>query len=69
MDDHDHLDQLLADLYAPDLDDRLAAIRALSESGDEDALHVLRGRLAAVNKEFGALVVAVDKLKKKLGVR
>lgn len=69
MDDTDHIVELLAMLDADDLEDRLVAIRALSELGDHEALRILRGRMAQVNKEFGALVVAVDKLKKKLGTR
>jgi len=69
MGDSDRVGELIAMLDADDLDDRLAAIKLLSDVGDEDALRVLRARLAAINKEFGALVVAADKLKKRLGVR
>jgi hypothetical protein len=41
----------------------------LGEIGDESALKLLRERLNAVSKEHYALVVAVGKLKKKLGVK
>lgn len=56
-------------LNSGELDDRLAAARALGEIGDESALKLLRERLNAVSKEHYALVVAVGKLKKKLGAK
>jgi HEAT repeat protein len=52
-----------------DLDDRLTAIQVLGEIGDEEALKILRERLAVVNEEITALIVAVGKLKRRLGVK
>lgn len=69
MDDMDQIDELLAMLDSDELEDRLLAAKVLGEVGDREALRVLRARMAAVNKEFGALVLAVGKLKKRLGVK
>lgn len=63
------VNDLLKILNSDSLDDRLAAIQALDEVGDENVLHLLRKRLAVVNKELAALVMAVGKLKKKLKVK
>lgn len=63
------VNDLLKILNSDSLDDRLAAIQALGEVGDENVLHLLRKRLAVVNKELAALVMAVGKLKKKLKVK
>jgi len=60
----DLLDMLASD----DLEDRLMAIEVLGETGDEEALSLLRQRLALVNRELGALVTAVGKLKHRLEV-
>lgn len=59
----DLLDMLASD----DLEDRLMAIEVLGETGDEEALSLLRQRLTLVNRELGALVSAVGKLKHRLG--
>ena len=56
-------------LKSDDLKDRLPAIMALGDFGDEAALQALRERMALVNDEMGALVVAVSNLKRKLGVK
>jgi hypothetical protein len=40
----------------------------LGETGDEEALGLLRQRLTLVNRELGALVSAVDGLKRRLRV-
>jgi HEAT repeat protein len=56
-------------LASDDLDERLTAIEVLGEIGDEEALRALRERMAIVDKEHYALVVAVGKLKRKLGVK
>ena len=40
------------------LDGHLMAIEILGETGDESALSMLRERMAVVNKELYALVVA-----------
>ena len=60
---------LLEMLESDALNDRLAAIQALGESGDKEALAALRKRLARVSKEMVALVAAAGKLKKQLGVK
>ena len=61
--------ELLEMLAGDDLDDRLTAIQVLGEIGDEEALRVLRERLAVVNEELTALIVAVGKLKRRLAVK
>ena len=61
--------ELLEMLAGDDLGDRLTAIQVLGEIGDEEALKILRERLALVNEEITALIVAVGKLKRKLGVK
>ncbi|MBI3761272.1 MAG: HEAT repeat domain-containing protein [Chloroflexi bacterium] len=60
---------LLDALEGDDADERLKAIEILGEIGDEAALRALRQRLAMVNRELTALVAAVGKLKKRLGVK
>lgn len=60
----------LLDMFASDdLEDRLMAIEMLGETGDEEALSLLRQRLALVNHELDALVTAVDRLKRRLAVQ
>ena len=61
--------ELLEMLAGNDLEDRLTAIQVLGEIGDEEALKILRERLAVVNEEITALIVAVGKLKRRLGVK
>ncbi len=55
-------------LDSENLEKRVAAIETLGEIGDADVLRQLRGRLTLISKEHYALVVAVGKLKKRLGV-
>ena len=55
----DLLDMLASD----DLEDRLMAIEVLGETGDEEALSLLRQRLTLVNRELVVLTSAVDRLK------
>jgi len=54
----EHPKNLLEVLDSDNLDDRLMAIEILGETGDESALSMLRERMAVVNKELYALVVA-----------
>ncbi len=61
----DLLDMLASD----DLEDRLMAIEVLGETGDEEALNLLRQRLVLVNRELGVLATAVDRLKRRLEAR
>ncbi len=58
----DLLDMLASD----DLEDRLMAIEVLGETGDEEALGLLRQRLTLVTRELTALTTAVDRLKRTL---
>ena len=58
----DLLDMLASD----DLEDRLMAIEVLGETGDEEALGLLRQRLILVTRELGVLTTAVDRLKRTL---
>ena len=58
----DLLDMLASD----DLEDRLMAIEVLGETGDEEALGLLRQRLTLVTRELAVLTTAVDRLKRTL---
>jgi len=58
----DLLDMLASD----DLEDRLMAIEILGETGDEEALSLLRQRLALINRELDVLAAAVGRLKHRL---
>lgn len=66
-------DNQIADLIklldSDDVEARLTAIEILGHVGDEAALQKLRDRLAPVNRELKALVIAVGSLKRKLGVK
>jgi HEAT repeat protein len=48
---------------------RIAAINELGEVGDELCLQELREKLKYINNEYQALIIAVGKLKRKLGVK
>ncbi len=61
--------ELLAMLDSDSLPERLTAIQALGDVGDLAALQKLRERLHRVNQELQALVIAVGKLKKRLGAQ
>ena len=69
IDRTEQVGELLEMLAGDDLDDRLTAIQVLGEIGDEAALKILRERLALVNEEITALIVAVGKLKRRLGAK
>jgi hypothetical protein len=56
-------------LNSDNLDNRIIAIHILGEEGDSEILIKLRERLSCTGKELQALVVAVGKLKRKLGVK
>jgi HEAT repeat protein len=66
--DPETLRELMRLLKSDALKDRLPAIMVLGEIGDEAALRALRERMAPVNEEMGALVVALSNLKRRLGV-
>ena len=61
----DLLDMLASD----DLEDRLMAIEVFGETGDEEALSLLRQRLALVSRELVVLTSAVDRLKHTLAAQ
>ena len=61
------IEQLVQMLDSENLEQRVTAIETLGEIGDADVLRRLRERLALVGKEHYALVVAVGKLKRRLG--
>lgn len=52
-----------------DLELRIDAINHLSDSGDELCLTELRKRLKIMNEEHMALIIAVGKLKRSLGLK
>jgi hypothetical protein len=60
----DLLDMLASD----DLEDRLMAIEVLGETGDEEALSLLRQRFTLVTRELNVLTTAVDRLKRTLAL-
>jgi HEAT repeat protein len=66
-------DQVLND-FLRQLDDefpeiRINAINQLGETGDELVLTELRRRLKDMTQEHQALIIAVGKLKKSLGIK
>ncbi len=66
-------DQLINNLLRQ-LDDeipevRISAINQLGETGDELCLKELRKRLKDMFQEYQALIIAVGKLKKSLGIK
>ena len=65
----EQIGELFEMLASDDLDERLTAIEVLGEIGGEEALRALGERMAIVVKEHYALVVAVGKLKRRLGVK
>jgi HEAT repeat protein len=66
-------DQLISkyirELYDEDNEVRINAINQLGESGDEQCLKELRERLKSLSNEHLALIIAVGKLKKELGIK
>jgi HEAT repeat protein len=68
------MDDQLINIYIRQLDDadievRIDAINQLGETGDEVCLKELRKRLKEMSKEHQALIIAVGKLKKSLGIK
>lgn len=64
-----NIDQYLRQLYDDDQEVRIDAINQLGEIGDELCLKELREVLKYMNKEHQALIIAVGKLKTKLGIK
>jgi HEAT repeat protein len=68
------MDDQLINIYIRQLDDadivvRIDAINQLGETSDEVCLKELRKRLKEMSKEHQALIIAVGKLKKSLGIK
>ena len=68
------MDDKLINSFLGQLDDenpevRINAINQLGESGDELCLKELRIRLKDMTQEHQALIIAVGKLKKNLGIK
>lgn len=59
----------LRQLYDGDQEIRINAIDHLGEVGDELCLKELREQLKYISKEHQALIVAVGKLKRTLGIK
>jgi hypothetical protein len=59
----------LHQLYDDDQEIRINAINQLGESGDELCLKELREKLKFISREHLALIIAVGKLKKELGIK
>lgn len=68
MDDNT-ITTLLQQLDDEDRSIRIHAINELANSGDELCLNELRSRLKESNEEHMALIIAVGKLKKALGIK
>ena len=67
------MEDLLVKKYISQLDDedpevRIEAINQLGESGDGLCLKELRARLERISNEHMALVIAVGRLKRSLGI-
>jgi len=59
----------LRDLFDENQEIRINAINQLGEVGDELCLQELRDQLKFINIEHQALIIAIDKLKQKLGIK
>ena len=63
------INTFLHQLYNEDQNVRINAINQLGEIGDEICLKELREQLKFMTMEHRALIIAVGKLKQKLGVK
>jgi HEAT repeat protein len=63
------ISKLIRELDDEDQEVRISAINQLGETGDELCLNELRKRLKDATKEHMALIIAVGKLKKELGIK
>jgi HEAT repeat protein len=61
--------KLIRELDDEDQEVRINAINQLGDTGDELCLKELRERLRNSSKEHMALIIAVGKLKKELGIK
>lgn len=67
--DDQQINNFLRQLDDDDQEIRIRAIKQLGESGDELCLKELRERLKDLTKEHQALIIAVAKLKRELGIK
>lgn len=67
--DDQQINNFLRQLDDDDQEIRIRAINQLGESGDELCLKELRERLKDLTKEHQALIIAVAKLKRELGIK
>ena len=67
--DDRQINHILLQLYDDDQEVRINAINQLGEAGDELCLKELRKQLNYISKEHQALIIAVGKLKRKLGIK
>jgi HEAT repeat protein len=67
--DDQQVNTCLHQLYDDDQEIRINAINQLGESGDELCLKELREKLKFISREHQALIIAVGKLKKELGIK
>jgi HEAT repeat protein len=65
----EQINSCIRGLYNMDRDKRISAINQLGDIGDELCLKELRERLKYLTAEQYALIIAVGKLKKKLGIK
>jgi hypothetical protein len=63
------IEQIAQVRESENLEQRVTAIETLGEIGDAGVLKRLREQLVLVGKEHYALIVAVGKLNKRLGVK
>jgi HEAT repeat protein len=63
------INKWIRELYDEDQEIRINAINQLGDTGDELCLKELRERLKNISKEHMALIIAIGKLKKELGIK
>jgi HEAT repeat protein len=63
------INKWLRELDDEDQEVRINAINQLGDTGDEQCLKELRERLKDASKEHMALIIAIGKLKKELGIK
>jgi len=63
------INTFIQNLYNQDQKIRIDAINQLGDIGDELCLKELREQLKYSNEEYRAYIIAIGKLKKKLGIR
>ena len=64
-----NLTRIIKQLDKTDIQKRINVITTLGENGDEICLQELRERMKLMHDEYQALIIAIGKLKKRLGVK